>query len=99
MKEEIYGQHIWLKTINKGLHPLLCKRTAMWFRDLLNRQASINIVRNRELKNAEFLKENISSIKGLLAHVQDLNNKDTNGALDLCDIEDSLKAIVNNQQD
>ena len=87
MQSEIYGQHIWLGTINKGLHPLFCKRKAIWFKDLLNRQASINIVRNRESKNAEFLKENISSIKGLLAHVQEINNKDIYGALELCDIE------------
>ena len=97
MQSQIYGQHIWLETINKGLQPLLCKKKAIWFRDLLNRQASINITRNRELKNAEFLKENASSVKDLLINVKALNSKDIYGALELCDIQRLLETIVNNQ--
>jgi len=97
MKTQLQGQYIWLQTVNKGFHPLFCKRTAIWFRDLLMRQASINITKNIKAKNEAFLKENISSIKTLLVHVKNMNDIDKFGALELCDTEELLESIVNNQ--
>jgi hypothetical protein len=97
MTELMHGQYVFMQTINKGMQPLFCNRKAIWFRDLLRRQQSINITIARERKNKAFLIENKESIQRLYAHVKELNNKDVYGALELCDSEDTLEQIVNNQ--
>jgi hypothetical protein len=97
MKELMHGQYVFTQTINKGIHPLFCNRKAIWFRDLLRQQQSINIAKAREQSGKAFLIENKESIQRLYAHIKELNDKDIYGSLELCDSEALLEKIVNNQ--
>jgi hypothetical protein len=97
MTELMHGQYIFMQTMNKGMHPLFCNRKAIWFRDLLRQQQSINIARAREQRGKAFLIENKESIQRLYAHIKELNDKDEYGSLKLCDSERLLEQIVNNQ--